>query len=178
MTKSKFRIGDKVFYHYYKDKPFKGCGVVDNITTVYEKDNKYDIIVVKFYYNDNLIYAEREFTLDGKLSKNLNQVLFHNEKEFEKKYLSYSPTETRCTINSDKFDIFKELIRIRDLYNDDWKPKFRTLDSNTVLTCIDEKIRITYTWSERRSFIFKYEELALEFLDTYKEYLNLIKDLI
>lgn len=178
MAKNNFKVGDKVFYHYYKDKIFKGYGVIDNIITIYEEDNKYDIIIVKFYYNDNLVYAEREFTLDGKLSKNLNQVLFHNKEEFEKKYLSYSPINMNLTINSDKFEIFKELISIKDLYKGDWEPTFKTADSNTVLTCINEEIRITYTWSERRSFIFKYEELALEFLDTYKEYLNLIKDLI
>ena len=84
----------------------------------------------------------------------------------------------KITIDSDKFDIFKELIRIRDLYNDNWKPRFRTSSSNTYLTCIDEKIDINFTWSESRAFIFKYEELALEFLSNYKVYLNLIKDLI
>ena len=74
-------------------------------------DNK---ITVEFSHN-KILYYRREFTIDGKLSNYLPIVLFYNEEEFNDKYNSYPEININITIDSDKFDVFKELIRIRNL---------------------------------------------------------------
>lgn len=170
--KDRFKLGDEVFYMYYKKLPFKGIG---RVISIYLLDNE-EYIKVSF---DDGKYDIKEFTSDGRFMKNLNKVLFHSEEECNKNKDSFSTPININPEETDKFKIFKALIEARDWYNEGWTPNWdRFSDSKSVLTVRSNEIEIEYSWFYLRTFYFKYYEIAQQFLYNYTLFLTQIKDLI
>lgn len=163
-----FKINDKVFYPFYRNKYFNGVGTVIG-------ENQ-DFIKVSFGDNYDVI----EFTKDGRLMKNLNVLLFNSEKEFDSiENLNYNTPINISVDETDKMKIFEALIKARDFYNEGWTPKWdRVSESKSVLTVKSNEIDIEYSWINLRTFYFKYYEIAQQFLYNYRLFLTQIKDFI
>lgn len=167
-----FKLGDEVFYMFYRRNSFKGIG---KVTSVYLQDDK-KYIKVSF---DEGKYDIKEFTYDGRLMKNLNVVLFHSQEVCDKKIKDFSTNINIEAGENDKFKIFKALIEARDWYNEGWTPNWiNSNDSKSVLEVYSGSIRIVPSWEELRTFHFKYQEIADQFLVNYRYYLEQIKDFI
>ena len=170
--KEEFKLGDEVFYMFYRRNPFKGIG---KVTSVYLQDDK-EYIKVSF---DEGKYDIKEFTSDGRLMKNLNVVLFHSQEECDKKIKDFSTNINLEAGENDKFKIFKALIKARDWYNEGWTPNWiNSNESKSVLEVYSGNIRIVPSWEGLRTFYFKYQEIADQFLVNYRYYLEQIKDFI
>lgn len=165
---STFKVGDKVFYPFYRNKYFKGIGTVIG--------EYQDFIKVSF--GDN--YDNIEFTKDGKLMKNLNVLLFNSEEEFDKIERFYYNTPIDISVDeTDKFKIFKALIKARDFYNEGWTVEWNRISAaKSVLSVKQDEIDIEYSWINQRTFYFKYYEIAQQFLYNYRLFLIQIKDFI
>lgn len=163
-----FKVGDKVFYPFYRNKYFKGVGTV--------RGEYQDFIKVSF--GDN--YDNIEFTKDGRLMKNLNVLLFNSEEEFDKIERFYYNTPIDISVDeTDKMKIFEALIKVRDFYNEGWTPKWdRISAAKSVLTVKQYEIDIEYSWINQRTFYFKHYEIAQQFLYNYRLFLVQIKDFI
>lgn len=167
-----FKLGDEVFYMFYRRNSFKGIG---KVTSVYLQDDK-EYIKVSF---DEGKYDIKEFTSDGRLMKNLNVILFHSQEECDKKIKDFSTTIDLEVGENDKFKIFKALIEARDWYNEGWTPEWKQgYDSKSILTVLRGQLKINSSWVEERTFYFKYQEIADQFLVNYRYYLEQIKDFI
>lgn len=169
---NKFNLGDRVFYIHYRTLPFKGVGVV---THKYLEDGE-EYIKVSF---DNNSYDIKEFTYDGKITKNLNTVLFHSEEECDKEFENlYTPINLEEG-ETDKFKIFKALIEARDYYNEGWTPSWKnSCKSKAVIEVFNGELKINYSWEKPRTFHFKDENVAEQFLTNYRQYLEKIEDFI
>ena len=143
-----------------------------------ERNLKISLETAKKWYNSK----------NEELVKLALEVFTHSELESSSLPKSWKEYKDKCfngelnlelTKHQSNLDIFRKLLIIRDVYRQGWKPRF-TMESGDKweVTFFGEELTIECVSMYGGYFVFETKEIALEFLNNFKDELNKIKGLL
>lgn len=150
-------------YQTYKEK------WVDQKNPSWDNELKYRVKPTKIEFED-CSFNEIEYKVD-KIGKVV---------EVRVDRLKINNNRTKSTLFQDKetaeaYAVLPKLIRLRDKYNEGWKPDYQSGDNKFTIAIYDDEWDLDYTSSVKRLFVFKTSKIRDNFFNDYKDLLEIAK---
>ena len=129
----------------------------------------------------------KEYQLDIEQAKQLGLLKEKDNRvrsweEFQDKYSYPNLHRTSAQLYGEEttaLAAFSKLLKLRRDWIGEWEPDWETTSTNKyVIECIENRIRTYTQWTYARSLSFPTEQMAKEFLETFRELIEEAKILI
>jgi hypothetical protein len=174
MTREGYNKHKEVFEAWLDGKQIQILGEngqwIDSLADVKWKEHKeYRVKPTKIEFED-CSFNDEEYAVNE-----LGDVLIFKDSGYKTEYKKGFFKDKEI---AEAYAVLPQLIRLRDEYNEGWKPNYKDGIDKYYIIVYDDEIKLTISGDTQRILVFETEEIRNRFLEDHKNLIKIAKPLL